>query len=807
MAAAKSAIDDMPVIGRVEDFDRSSGGFVERAVFNYRGVLIVLCAIATLVLGWRATMLTVNASFDKMIPQSHPYIRNYFDNRDALGGLGNSVRIVVEAKNGDIFDPDYLLVLQKVNDTVFLIPGIDRPWMKSLWTPLVRWTEITEEGLTAGAVMPEDYDGSKTSIDQLRANVYRAGLIGDLVANDLKSSTLFVPLLDHDPDTGLPFDYQRFAGELQKIRTDYASDKVAIHVIGFAQLAGDLISGLFKVMQFFAASVLIVAAVLFFYTRCLRSTLLVVAAALAAVLWLLGIIQLLGFALDPYSVLVPFLIFAIGASHGTQKMNGIMQDVARGTHRYVAARYTFRRLFLAGLSAILCNVVGFAVLMVIDIPVIRNLALMTSIGVSILIFVVLLLLPVLLSYVGVSPRAAKRRLEIQRKEAQPGGAPLGQRLLLPFTERRWATTALVVAAVVAIAAFGISRNLKVGDLDPGAPELWPDSRYNKDVAYVNVHYGLSSDQYAVIVKTPPGGCEKFSTLVEMDRLAQTLRAVPGVQVVVSAADAIRSTTTALYEGSPKWLTINRRESVLLNARDYMVANSPDLTNRECAVAPLIAYLADHRADTLEHVTDSVTAFAKDHDTDDLHFLPAAGSAGIQAVTNIVVRDSNRTMLFFLYGATALLCLIAFRSWRAVVVAIVPLMITSLICEALMVELNIGMKVATLPVIALGVGVGVDYALYLLSVQLQAQRSGASLTEAYRQALSFTGRVVLLIGFTMAAGVVTWVWSPIKFQANMGLLLTFMFLWNIAGALVMIPALSHFLLREETRQPRPEVVPT
>ncbi|WP_051361752.1 efflux RND transporter permease subunit [Solimonas soli] len=806
MAVAKNSIDDMPVIARVEDFDRRSGGFVERAVFNFRGVLIVLCAMATVFLGWRATMLTVNASFDKMTPQSHPYIRNYFENRDALGGLGNSVRIVVETSGDDIFDPDYLQTLQKISDTVFLIPGVDRPWMKSLWTPLVRWTEITEEGLSAGAVMPEDYNGSKASIDQLRANVYRAGLIGDLVANDLKSSTVFVPLLDHDPDTGAPFDYQRFAGELSKIRHDYGSDKVKIHVVGFAQLAGDLIDGLYKVMGFFAASVLIVLAVLYFYTRCVRSTLLVVAAALVAVLWLLGIIQLLGYALDPYSVLVPFLIFAIGASHGTQKMNGIMQDVARGTHRYVAARYTFRRLFLAGLAAILCNVVGFAVLMVIDIPVIRDLALMTSIGVTILVFVVLLLLPVLLSYVGVSPRAARRRLDIQRREALPGGEPLGQRLLLPFTERRWATLAVVLAAVVATVAFGISRNLKVGDLDKGAPELWPDSRYNRDVAYVNEHYGLSSDQYAVIVKTPPGGCEKFSTLVEMDRLAQTLRAVPGVQVVVSAADAIRSTTTALYEGSPKWLTINRRENVLLNARDYMVANSPDLTNRECAAAPLIAYLSDHRADTLERVTDTVIAFAKQHDTDDLHFLPAAGSAGIQAITNIVVHDSNRTMLIFLYTATSLLCLLAFRSWRAVIVAIVPLVITSVICEALMVELNIGMKVATLPVIALGVGVGVDYALYLLSIQLQVQRSGGSLREAYARALGFTGRVVLLIGFTMAAGVVTWAWSPIKFQANMGLLLTFMFLWNIAGALVMIPALSYFLLRDEGRERHAAAVP-
>jgi predicted RND superfamily exporter protein len=129
----------------------------------------------------------------------------------------------------------------------------------------------------------------------------------------------------------------------------------------------------------------------------------VVLCSLVAVVWLLGLLPLLGYELDPYSVLVPFLVFAIGMSHGAQKMNGIMQDIGRGTHRLVAARYTFRRLFLAGMTALLADAVGFAVLMVIDIQVIQDLAITASIGVAVLIFTNLVLLPILLSYTGVSP--------------------------------------------------------------------------------------------------------------------------------------------------------------------------------------------------------------------------------------------------------------------------------------------------------------------------------------------------------------------------------------------------------------------
>jgi hypothetical protein len=221
--------------------------------------------------------------------------------------------------------------------------------------------------------------------------------------------------------------------------------------------------------------------------------------------------------------------------------------------------------------------------------------------------------------------------------------------------------------------------------------------------------------------------------------------------------------------------------------------NPELANLDCAVTPVIAYLADHKAETLSRVLAAAEQFAATHDKEGLQFLPAAGSAGIEAVTNIVVRDSNRLMLALVYSAVVLLCFITFRSWRAVMVALIPLVVTSILCEALMVMLGIGVKVATLPVIALGVGIGVDYALYLLSVQLAGQRRGLPLARAYGDAVMFTGRVVALVGVTLAAGVVTWAFSPIKFQADMGILLTFMFLWNMVGALVLIPALSHFLL--------------
>ena len=404
-------LDAMPVVSRREDFDPRSGNILERIIFNNRLILVVICALLTAVLGTLASRLDINASFDKMMPQSHPFIQNYRANADSLRGLGNSVRIVVENGQGDIYDPKYLAVLRDINDKVFLIPGVDRSFMKSLCMPVVRWTEITAEGYKGGPVMPDTYNGSPESIEALRNNVHRSGIIGSLVANDQHSSMLFVPLLDRDAVSGKELDYRAFRDAVDAIRVEYQQQGVNIHVIGFAQLVGDLIHGLIEVFTYFFYAALICTILILLYTRCIRSTLLVVSCSIVAVSWQLGLMRLFGFVLDPYSVLVPFLIFAIGVSHGAQKMNGIMQDIGRGTHKYVAARYTFRRLFLAGLTALLADAVGFAVLAVIDIPVIRGLAIASSIGVAVLIFTNLILLPILLSYTGVSPKAAARTLK------------------------------------------------------------------------------------------------------------------------------------------------------------------------------------------------------------------------------------------------------------------------------------------------------------------------------------------------------------------------------------------------------------
>ncbi len=780
------------VVKSLVDFDQSSGNIFERLLFNNRLIVVGVCLLITVLLGLQALNLNLNASYEKMIPSKHPFVQNYLDNKEDLASLGNSIRIIVEVKDGTIFEPKYLETLKQINDEVYLIPGVDRPFMKSLWTTATRWVAVTEQGLEGGTVIPDEYDGSPTSLNTVRENVARSGEVGQLVAANFQSSVIFVPLLDKNQITGQPLNYRDFNQRIEEVRKKYKNENITIRVTGFTKVIGELIEGLVEILGFFVFAVVVAAIMLYWFTRCIRSTLLVVTCSMIAVLWQFGLMHLLGFGLDPYSVLVSFLIFAIGMSHGAQKMNGIMQDVGRGIDKLVAARYTFRRLFAAGITALLCDAVGFAVLLIISIKVIQDLAIMASIGVAVLIFTNLILLPILLSFVGVSQKAATRSYKAEQADLS-GKKHWLWGFLDTFTKQPGAGIAVAGGILLTIVGLVVSANLQVGDLDSGAPELRADSRYNIDNAYMVKNYAASSDIFVVMVKTPTDSCTRYNTLALVDELGWQLEQLPGVETTNSMANLARMISAGYNEGNFKWIGLSSNNAVLGGIQQRAPR---ELINVDCSMLMLYVYLKDHKAQTLIDVTNAVQTYVDNHDTGEAKFLMAAGNAGIEAATNIVVKKANREMMFWVFAVVTILCWFTFRSWRAVLAAMLPLVMTAILCEAMMVVFGIGVKVATLPVIALGVGIGIDYALYVLSVVLAHMRKGDSLSVAYYKALLFTGRVVLLTAATLGVGVGFWILSPIKFQADMGILLAFMFVWNMLGALILLPALSYFLLEKK-----------
>lgn len=763
---------------------RGRASLAENLLFKFRGFFIGLFVIITAFLLYNAVQVRPDASFNKMIPENHEFIQNYYQYADDIASLGNAIRVSVQTTEGSIFDAEYQDVLRQVTDELSYIPGVNRSQIRSIWTPNVRWSEVTEEGFVGGPVIPDTYDGSTESLEQLRQNILRSGEVGNLIANNFESALIYVPLNEINPETGEQLDYAEFSQNLEElIRDQYSSESINIQIVGFAKIVGDLIEGANQVGMFFILAMLITFVMLYLYSRCLRSSLVVLLCSIIAVVWQLGIIHLIGSGINPYSMLVPFLVFAIGVSHGVQIINAVIANRVEGADKLTASRYAFRGLYVAGLTALASDAIGFTTLMVIDIEVIQELAIAASIGVAVIVLTNLGLLPILTSYLDVS-KSGIHHIESKSHIKHPVVKTFSR-----FATRKWAVGAVAVSLVMAVFGLYKGQQQEVGDLDSGAPELRADSRYNLDNAFMVANYSASTDIFVVMAETPPGQCIAYENLALMDRFQWHMENVEGVQAVRSIVYVSKMGMAGINEGNLKWYSINRDDFVI----NASISQAPSgLMNRDCSMAPIVIYLHDHKAQTLNRVVDNVRAFADEYPSDQLDLLLAAGNSGIEAATNKVIGTAQIEMLIWVYGVVIGLCLLTFRSLRTVLCIVLPLMFTTIMSQALMAMLGIGVKVATLPVIALGVGIGVDYGIYIYSKMREALAEGYSLAECYEYALTKTGKAVGFTGLTLAIGVATWIWSPIKFQADMGILLTFMFLWNMLGALILIPALANLM---------------
>ncbi|HRP96211.1 MAG TPA: RND family transporter, partial [Rhodocyclaceae bacterium] len=368
-----------------------------RALFANRRVFLVLFALITVVLGASATRLKVDAGFEKMIPLEHEYMQTFMAYRNTFGGA-NRIVVALRQHDGEIYNKAFFDTLEAVTDEVFFIPGVDRATVTSLFTPNVRFIEVVEEGFAGGNVIPAGFGGSDEELAQVRENVLKSGRLGRLVANDHGGAIVSAELLETDPTTGQRLDYQAVANRLEDIRARHARDGLDVHIIGFAKAIGDITDGARGVVLFFGIAFVVTAALLYHYTGSVRLTALTLVCAMVPVVWLVGLLPLIGFGIDPMSILVPFLIFSIGVSHAVPMTHAWRLEVFGGASPLAAAHGAYGKLAIPGAMALTTTAVGFLVIMRVEIDMVRELALTAGLGVALMLVTNLLLLPVLLSW-------------------------------------------------------------------------------------------------------------------------------------------------------------------------------------------------------------------------------------------------------------------------------------------------------------------------------------------------------------------------------------------------------------------------
>jgi uncharacterized protein len=567
---------------------------------------------------------------------------------------------------------------------------------------------------------------------------------------------------------------------------------IEINIIGFARLLGDVIMGLLGVFAFFALAFVITLALLFAYTRSLKLTIVAMLVALLPVLWLVGILPMIGFGVDPMSILVPFLIFSIGVSHAVQMTNAWRQEVVAGASASDASRAAFSKLFIPGAVALLTNALGFAVIMFIDIPIVKELGITACLGVLLMIITNKMILPICLTHV---------RLEeyCRRHSLKPESAFMAAlwRGVARCAEPRTAVAIFVVTLVLLAGSAVVSRDLVIGDSGDGVPELHADSRYNVDNRIIAGGYDIGTDVLTVIVEAKAfegESCLHYDVIGTIDKFELFLRGVDGVESVMSVAGIGRLIIGAFSEGNPKWRALPRSQAGL-SAGSKAFDPNLGFNNEGCKAIQVLIFTRDHDGQTISHVVSEIKRFIAANPVEGVNLRLASGNVGVMAATNEAVAEAEETMLLAIFGALSLLCLITFRSFKAMLCVLVPLTLVSIFCNALMAVLGIGLKVATLPVIALGVGVGVDYGIYLFEHIQHARARGADFREAFYEAMRTRGTAAVFTAITMSVAVGTWTLSALKFQADMGLLLSFMFLVNMIGAICLLPALGAWFFRE------------
>jgi predicted RND superfamily exporter protein len=746
---------------------------LEALIFGGRRSIVALFCLATLAFGWAASHAHLEAGLDKQVPADHPYSRTAREYGAQTGGA-NVVLLALEAKDGTIFTERFFDELRQVTEDLFYLPGVDRARVKHIYSPNVQVIELADDGFSGAPVIPRGFQPTEAGFASVKANLLKGGLIGSLISDDFKTALVVLPLLRHDPRTRAGLDYLGFARSLEtdiKAKYEAKFPEVRIRITGGVRAAGEIADGAKYIALFFLVALVITAFLLYRVSHHWWLTAAPLLCSLAAVIWQIGLVTLLGYGVDVYSVLIPFLILSIGVSHGVQMILSTGQLAASGLDGYEAARRSFRRLFLPGAVALITGVLTFLTITTIEIPVIRELAATATIGIGALAFTNLIWLPLMVSYAKISERTIqKMRAALDRRERF-------WHLLAILVQPRYAVILSVGAVAIGVGAALEARHLVVGDLDRGAPELRPNSRFNQDTLYILNHFGNGADALIVFATTSLSKpCKPAKHFTAIDDFANEMRFVPGVHGIKSPSAGIKAGSVIANEGDIRWAVISHEPGLMRGFDD------------DCAPAPISLYLEDHKARTLSGVIASVKDYKTAHPDLPFELDLAAGNGGQAAAINDAVEAAQAPMLALVYLVVIAICAVTFRSLRAVICIIVPLALVSLIANAAMALLGIGLKVSTLPVAALGVGIGVDYGIYKFSRLSHYMGAGMSLQDAYIQTLRETGSAVIFTGLTLSVGVATWVFSPLQFQADMGLLLTLMFFMNMVGAIILLPAL-------------------
>jgi uncharacterized protein len=769
-------------------------------ILRRRFVVLAFVGVLTAFFGYYAAQTQLVTSFGDLLPQNHPFIK-VAHKYDQYFGSVNNVTIMIEAKEGTIYTPGIIKKIVDMTLNMDLVYGIQHGSVRSIATasyfrPLAGGVILNTPVLPNGEV-------PKTAgeLEELESNVHKnPGVIfGRFVSLDDRAAVIEGSFLE------TRLDYRRIFDEIR--RTVVAPERdatVRIYYGGQPMLYGWVYHYTPEFLWIFVATVLAVWILLYLYFRDWRGALRPTISGVICAIWGLGFIRLIGFGLDPLVLVIPFLITARAVSHSVQMHDRYYEEFYRLRDKENAILASFSELFVPSLSGILADAFGVLIILLVPVLFLQKLAITASFWIAAIIVSELILNPIVYYYLE------PPRIEVIERREHGLFKRMLQSIAKPMLERPGRiVTFAATAAVIALCAFFWS-GLKVGDPSSESPILWPNSPYNRSMAAIQSEFG-AIEQFVVVAELAKRQALNDPKLYHvMDEYERYIERDPSVGRTFSVADLLSNGGSALREFEPKWNvlpTSARGTGQLLGgllAGASPLSTAYIITPRRDATQ-ITVYCKDREGENVQRIVLRTQRFFAEpqHHVPGVTFALAAGIIGELAAANQEIIDNDLLLNVLAFATIYIIILITYRSFMAGLYLLFPLALANAAINAFMGAHDIGININTLPVVTVGVGFGIDYAIYIVSRIIEELGAGRGLKDSTYAALITSGKAVSFTALTLVASVLFWYWSSIRFDAEMGLLLAVWMFVSMLGAMTILPVLivtfdPAFIRREKER---------
>ena len=755
-----------------------------------RLLFLSLILLITIFFFYQLTKLKVYTSFVDLLPQSHPYVKVHNRIRQIFGGA-NQVLIMVQVRKGDIFNQATLEKVKWITQELEKIPGVDPYKIRSIAVSKMKNFKFLSGTMLITPLMFPNVPKNQKEMDELKDNIYsNPRYYGGMVAYDSKKTLIMVDFFEE----GL--DYSVIYNALSRIRTGTEDDNHIINIAGEPMHLGVIREYNQKVLGILGITVLAIVVMLYFYYRSKRAMFVPIMSAGTSAIWGLGFMSLMGYNLDPLMIVLPFLISLMTARHSMQFMSRYIEEYEATGDIKQASQNIIETMFIPGLTSIVTDALGIALVAIATIPVLTKIAFACSFWSIATVILSMLFTPLVLSYL---PETKRFTLQAQKRKDLELSGKKDYRdrflaLLGTWIPKKGKWYILVSCTIMSVTGWFYANQIIIGDFMPGSSILWPFDRYNKDAFRITFSMPLLNPLYVIIEGEQGNFISKASTLKEMNRFQRYMAKHERVMFTYAIAGNLPNFLMASYEDNPQWCHLPKEDNVLsFLCRHMTYSGEPGTWDQYIDMkdqnSNIIIYCRDKMPATVESIMNYIKAYLKETPgPPGGKYVLAGGAVGVQAAIRETIADAQIWNLILALGGVWLFCALEFKSITAGLILTIPLAISNIITFALMGAYHIGLTTNTFPVASVGIGLGVDYGIYFIGRLVEEKEKGETLTEAIYKALITNGKSVIQIATTITIGLLLWAFSPMKFQAEMGILLAILLTLNMFGALLLVPAL-------------------